>query len=434
MLTAVYLPALLLSFCNGLLIPTLPLFASSFGVSLGMVGLVLAGEGLGTLLMDLPAGRLLRRFDHKPVMVLGVAVVALSVLALALAHDVALVLALRLLAGAGAALWNLSRHAFLTEATRGGGRGRAISTFGGVARLGTFLGPAVGGAVAAWLGLRAPFVVFGVVGLASVVVVLRFVPRRPADAGRPTAAGAPAGAHTADRSAQRPRDAAQARSSRRAHAAATGDERRSVDAAASPSVGAGSGFGIPMGVLLAAGSAQLMAQMLRAGRKVLLPLYASQVLGLDVGTVGVILSLSAFVDMTLFVPAGMVMDRFGRKYAIVPAFLFQALALALVPLTAGAAGLAAVGVLLGVGNGLSSGTMMTLGADLAPQHALGEFLGVWRLIGDGGSSGGPLVVGAVAEVLDLGLAAVVVAGVGLAAAAMFAFRVPETLRRSAARS
>lgn len=434
MLTAVYLPALLLSFCNGLLIPTLPLFASSFGVSLGLVGLVLAGEGLGTLLMDLPAGRLLRRFDHKPVMVVGVAVVALSVLALALARDVALVMALRLLAGAGAALWNLSRHAFLTEATRGGGRGRAISTFGGIARIGTFLGPAVGGAVAAWLGLRAPFVVFGVVGLASVVVVLRFVPGRLATAGRGVAAGGSAGEPTGATSAQPPTDASPARSSRRATGRAAADARRAVDGTPAPSAGFGSRFGIPTGVWLAAGSAQLMAQMLRAGRKVLLPLYASQVLGLDVGTVGVILSLSAFVDMTLFVPAGIVMDRLGRKFAIVPAFLFQALALALVPLTAGAAGLAVVGVLLGVGNGLSSGTMMTLGADLAPPHALGEFLGVWRLIGDGGSSGGPLVVGAVAEVLDLGLAAVVVAGVGLAAAAMFAFRVPETLRRSPARS
>ncbi|MEJ2288250.1 MAG: MFS transporter, partial [Deinococcales bacterium] len=184
------------------------------------------------------------------------------------------------------------------------------------------------------------------------------------------------------------------------------------------------------GVLSTAGLAQWMAQTLRAGRKVLLPLYASQVLGLDVGTVGFILSASAFADMTLFYPAGWLMDRRGRKFAIVPSFLLQAVGLALVPLTQGFATLLAVAVLLGFGNGLSAGTMMTLGADLAPREALGEFLGVWRLVGDAGSSGGPLLVGAVADVLDLGLAAVAVAVVGLGAALVFAYRVPETLRRA----
>jgi len=86
-----------------------------------------------------------------------------------------------------------------------------------------------------------------------------------------------------------------------------------------------------------------------------------------------------------------------------------------------------VALMMGLGNGLSAGTMMTLGSDLAPPEALGEFLGVWRLVGDAGSTGGPLLVGAVADVLDLGVAAVAVAVVGLAAAAVFAYRVPETL-------
>jgi MFS-type transporter involved in bile tolerance (Atg22 family) len=84
---------------------------------------------------------------------------------------------------------------------------------------------------------------------------------------------------------------------------------------------------------------------------------------------------------------------------------------------------------IGLGNGLGSGTMMTLGADLAPADSRGEFLGVWRLIGDGGSAGGPVVVGAVADVLGLSLATFTIAGVGLLAAAMLGTLVPETLQR-----
>ena len=54
--------------------------------------------------------------------------------------------------------------------------------------------------------------------------------------------------------------------------------------------------------------------------------------------------------------------------------------------------LLAAAILTGIGNGFGSGIMMTLGADLAPKGSIGEFLGLWRLIGDIGSTGGPLVV------------------------------------------
>lgn len=406
MFTAVYLPAALLAFCNGLLIPTLPLFIDGFGVPLSVVGIVLAGEALGTLLADLPSGRLLRSFDHKIVMTAGVGLVIVSVMLLVLAQSVVVILALRLLAGAGAAMWNLSRHAFLAEATHVHGRGKALAYFGGVTRLGMFLGPAVGGLIASHYGLRAPFVLYGVVAALALASVVRFVPRRVAGSAV-SAEGLPGGTRSELRVAAATLGGADAR--RLARPAVTDRGR--------------------MGVLAAAGLAQLMAQMLRAGRKVLLPLFAAGVLGLDVATVGIVLSASAFVDLAMFYPAGWLMDHRGRKSAIVPSFILQAGALALVPLTGGFVGILLVGLVLGVGNGLSTGTMMTLGADLAPPGALGEFLGAWRLVGDAGGTAGPLVVGAVAEALDLALAAVVIAAIGLAAAAVFAWRVPETLSK-----
>ena len=85
-------------------------------------------------------------------------------------------------------------------------------------------------------------------------------------------------------------------------------------------------------------------------------------------------------------------------------------------------------VLIGIGNGLGSGTMMTLGADLSPPRSRGEFLGLWRLIGDMGHTGAPLVVGVVADALVLSSAIWVIAGSGLAAASIFLFFVPETLQ------
>ena len=100
----------------------------------------------------------------------------------------------------------------------------------------------------------------------------------------------------------------------------------------------------------------------------------------------------------------------------------------LIPFTGSFATLLLATGLIGFGNGLGSGTMMTLGADLAPPGALGEFLGIWRLIGDGGALGGPILVGSIAEALSLSPAIFVIATVGLLSAGILGFFVPETLR------
>ena len=85
--------------------------------------------------------------------------------------------------------------------------------------------------------------------------------------------------------------------------------------------------------------------------------------------------------------------------------------------------------MIGLGNGLGSGTMMTLGADLAPAEARGEFLGLWRFIGDIGNAGGPMVVGHIADLAGLATAPLIVAGIGLAGAGILGGLVPETLVR-----
>ncbi|HVB97301.1 MAG TPA: MFS transporter, partial [Chloroflexota bacterium] len=180
-----------------------------------------------------------------------------------------------------------------------------------------------------------------------------------------------------------------------------------------------------------AGLAQIFAQMIRAGRQLIVPLYAAYVIGLDVGAVGTIVSLSSAVDMSLFYPAGLVMDRLGRRFAAIPSFFIQAMGMALIPFTHSYLALLVAALMLGLGNGLGSGSMMTLGADLAPKNEPGEFLGIWRLIGDAGTTSGPIVVGTVADTLGLGAAAFSLCGIGLLAVLMFVVFVRETLQKPA---
>ena len=49
-------------------------------------------------------------------------------------------------------------------------------------------------------------------------------------------------------------------------------------------------------------------------------------------------------------------------------------------------------MVLAVGNGLSSGILLTLGADVAPKTNPAPFLGSWRTLTDAGGAATPLLV------------------------------------------
>lgn len=185
-------------------------------------------------------------------------------------------------------------------------------------------------------------------------------------------------------------------------------------------------------IFLTAGLASICLQVMRAARQAIIPLWGDAI-GLDAAEVGVVFTLSSAFDVLLFYPVGIVMDRWGRKWTGVPCLGVMAASLLLIPLTDSAWQLIAVGVLSGLGNGLGSGINMTLGADFAPTGNRGEFLGVWRLVGDIGTASGPIVVSAIAGVATLGIASIATGGIGVAGTLIFAFLVPEPLYHRATR-
>jgi MFS family permease len=383
----VYLPTFLISLAGGILIPVLPLYLRDFEVGYGLVGLVLSGQALGMLISDIPSGMIMRWMGQRRTMVIGLGLVALSTLALFGARSVPEVLIYRIFSGVGFSIFGVSRHAYIAESAVISVRGRAVALFGGVNRIGRFSGPAIGGMIGSALSLRAPFLIAGgLMGLAFLLVVW-MVPRT--------------------------------RATQRREQESLGTFVRQLWETAKQQYR----------ILTTVGAGQLFAQMVRTGRGVLVPLYGSDVLGLDVAQIGWISTFASAIDMMLFYPVGMIMDRWGRKFAIVPSFVVQGVGLALIPLTGGFISLAAVAGLIGFGNGLGSGTMMTLGADLAPVDSRGEFLGMWRLIGDMGFMLGPSVAGAVAGVLTLPTAALVMGGSGVVASLIFLFLVPETFEK-----
>jgi len=381
-----YLPSFLSAVAWGLRMPVLPLFAAELTDAYGLVGLVIAGAGLGTLAADLPVGKLISQMDKRRGMIFGLGIETVSTLALVWVNSVWLALGLRIIGGMGLAIYGIARHAYITGAVRIEMRGRAISLFGGIIRIGLFIGPAVGGVLAEHFGLRLPFLVYGLICL-SAMVVMYFA-----------------------------RDSFAARDTQ-------------PDLGQDQPVGLRSALVGRFGVFAAASFAHILAQITRAGQSLILPLWGADMLDLHADQIGFAVSLSSAVSMTLFYPVGLIMDRLGRKLAIVPSFVIMGLGLALLPMTTGYSGLLLLGALIGLGHGLGSGAMMVLGSDLSPKKGRSAYLSAWRWIGDAGNTGGPLLVGFVAEAIALPSAALVIAAAGFLAGGVFGFLVPETLRK-----
>lgn len=380
---SVYLPTLLFSIGEGAVLPIIPLFAREHGASVAAAALVVGMRPLGTMLFDVPSGVVVSRFGDKGAMVAGTALVALVAVGASLSRSILVLAALILVMGGAWAFWQVARLAYISEITPIGQRGRALSLAGGVSRAGTFIGPILGGFLGKYYGLESAFYAQAAMGAAASALVFIVVRETT---GSEELKGRGLGGRLV---------------------ATVVDHRE---------------------VFLSAGLAVIALQMVRQGRDVFLPLWGDSI-GLDVAQIGLVFGASSLLDVSMFYPAGYVMDRWGRKWAGVPSLLTLSLGLLILPATSGLYGYTLVAMLTGIGNGLGPGIVMTLGADFAPRARRGEFLGVWRFISDVGSAGGPLAASFIAGVASLGLAATIIAVLGFTGAILMWRRVPETLRR-----
>jgi MFS family permease len=103
------------------------------------------------------------------------------------------------------------------------------------------------------------------------------------------------------------------------------------------------------------------------------------------------------------------MDRVGRLAAMVPAYGLLAVGLLCLLAADSATGVLLAGLVMGLGNGLSAGSLFTLSSDLAPEEGTGSFLSAASMLTDVGRVIGPLLVGLTADRWGLDAAAVALA-------------------------
>jgi MFS family permease len=379
LLIPIYLPSFLMAMSNQAMTLLLPLYALQVLDSPAYAALVVGFRGVGILLFDVPAGMLASRFGDKAVLLGGLVTHTVVMLVLAVTSAEWLVPIVAIPLGSSMAAWFIGRQSYITDSSPAHERGRAIAVMAGINRSGFFVGPVAGGFVANLYGYPIAFVAGAIFALIAATIVLVFTRNiRPEKAPKET-----------------------------------------VLAVIGRILSSNWGF------FATSGFVALTIQLMRATQQLLVPLFGISV-GLDVATIGLIFSLCAAFDMSLFYPVGVVMDRWGRKWTGVPSMLVFVLGLVLLPFAQGFYSLLGAGLVLALANGLSTGIVMIIGMDMAPTDQRGQFLGVWRLLGDVGTVAGPLLAGILVNVATLGAASFVVALLGLLGAGTFSFLVPET--------
>jgi DHA1 family multidrug resistance protein-like MFS transporter len=378
----------LMTLSHGIVSPVLPLYAQSFGVSLSLVGLLVAGFGIARLLANLPAGILAGRLGRRRVLFLGAVVSALGGVLSGLAGSFEHLVVARMLNGIGSALFITSALTYVADVSTPATRGRYMSVYQSCFLLGITLGPVPGGFLADLIGLRAPFFAIGLASAAAALWVTLYVREsRPPAPGGGSAGG-----------------------------------------------GRGGGIGrllrnwnfvlislIAFGVFFTRGGVQ----------QTLLPVIGRDRFGLSPSQLGILFGSIAAINLLTIPVGGLISDRLGRKAAVVPGSLLDTLGLFLLSIEGSPVQFWAGSLLLGLGSGLSGPASAAYVSDIAAAGLLSLALALYRTLADVGLVAGPPLLGGLSDLVGVEvalLAATAFRGLGTAAFGLLAV---ESLRRPA---
>jgi MFS family permease len=399
----VLLPTLLFSIGEGAIIPLIPIAADNLGATLAIAGLVAALLTIGELFGNIPSGWLVSRIGERPAMIGASALSIVGVVICILAPNPGALGFGVLLIGLATAVFALARHAFLTSFVPIAYRARALSTLGGTFRLGTFIGPFISAVIIHLTGAAIAAFWIHVVACVAAALVLLLLPD-PA-----TTFGA---VHTSRVNDRMLRDGEALVSQQSDRLFATIRRNRAV--------------------LSRLGLGAAIIGAMRASRQVILPLWAVSI-GLADTNTAIIIGIAGAVDFALFYTGGQIMDRFGRLWTAVPSLVGLGIGHIMLSLThdvsANIAWFIFTAMFLALANGLGSGILMTLGADLAPQTNPAPFLGAWRFTGGVGQAASPLMIAGITAVASLSLAAGAVGMLGLIGAGVMVRYVPRYIQK-----
>lgn len=336
---------------QGITGPVLPLFAREFGVATSTVGLTITFFALARLIFNLPAGYLGDRYGRRLLLVGGPLVSAVGMTGSGLAVGIGDLLAWRFVAGAGSAFYMTGAQLYVMDISPPDRRGRNMAWNQGALLIGVAVGPAIGGLVAEFIGLRAPFFLVGITAVGAAVYSYFRLEEPPSylDVGQ----GEPE----------------------------------------APNWGF---LRLPIFWSLCLISFALFAS--RAGaRATLAPLIAYDDLGLSEGEIGGILGVTALITVVLIGPAGQAADRIGHVTTIVPTTVVGAFGVLMIANSTSPTEMTAALAVMAIGTSLAGPAIFALLGDLTTPAQRARAIGFYRSAGDLGFLAAPPIMGYVAD-------------------------------------
>jgi MFS family permease len=402
----------------GVVIPAIPLFAESFGVSDTAVGAVVSAFALMRFVSALGGGRLVDRFGERIILAGGIGIVAVSTGLAGLAQSYPQLLVLRGIGGIGSAMFTISATALLLRVVDAAHRGRASGLFQSGFLIGIVIGPAFGGFLTD-ASIRLPFFVYAVtliVAGAIAMVFLSSASLRPEPA---RVEGVPVGAATDTPEAGPAVDETDLEDDREDHREDHGEIESTTLAQAWESAA----YRAAVAVNFAVGFA------LFGLRFTLVPLFVTKVMDQGAVWIGIGLVCSSVAQASFILIASKVVDGRGRRPAMVIGSVITAVSLLAVGLVQTLPAFLLAMTAMGIGSSFISTAPAAVVGDVMHGRG-GRVVAVFQMASDAGQIVGPLAAGWLTDHTGYGPAFCVGAGVLVLAGALSA-RMPETLPRRA---
>ncbi len=373
----------------GGVVPALPLYAKSFGVSASAIGMAVGIYGLARFCGAIPAGQLSDGMGRRHALALGGIVTTMGNVWCALASSYPEFILARFVAGAGAGLIVTTGQIVLADITTPERRGRVVSIYSGVFIFAAGVGPFPGGLLSAHFGLTAPFWVYSVAGLFAAGVAY-FALAETRDVGLTRGAGR----------------------SRVGHSFVADVLMLSKQ----------TGFVLACLVSMANAAART------GGLFSIVPLMGTERLGLSVTEIGFAIAVGTVVGLLASYPGGMLTDYFGRKAVIAPSTIVSGASMLLFCVAPSYFWFMAANIVWGIASAIGGAAPSVYAADSAPPGRNATTLSIFRMAGDVGYVLGPLALGVIADLFGATVSLVTAAGLMVVAGGLFAVWAPETYR------
>ena len=392
----------------GIVIPSIPIYAESFGVSAFAASAVISAFALMRFVSSPFAGAWTNRFGERNVLATGLAIVAISSFFAGLAQTYVHLLILRGIGGIGSAMFTVSAMALLLRVVDADQRGRASAAWQGGFLVGGIAGPAIGGILLA-VSIRAPFFFYaGTLAVATVIALVFLSPARLAarEAAVEASDTSPEGVEPAGVAAPRAGGWAELREA----------------------LGNGA-YRAALAVNLATG---LTAFGLRSA---LIPLFVIEGLKQGPSLSGWAFLVAAGVQAVVLLPAGRLTDLRGRRPAMIigtVATVLGMLMLVIDDLATGSLSVALVVffasmVVTSIGTAFLGSAPSAVVGDIMGGRQGGSVVATFQMVSDFGAVVGPLLGGLLLDLYGFEWAFAVGAAVA-AVALVFTLLMPETLR------